>query len=405
MEQRVTDRGSIKTALFLFLAIFALSFAVYFLTREDSPTPFNNFVRLADAFLHGRLYLTSDVSWLEIAPFDGKYYIVPPPFPAFLILPVVAVFGLSTNQTLISIFFGSLNVSLAFLAARALSKSRSVQLWTAAMFGFGTIHWWVATTGGVWTFSHTVSATLLFAAILLTLYKSRPFFTGAALGASYWTRLPTILSLPFFVAMYADEWYRRGGDPSLYKRVNLRPLIWLGAGTGIFILLNTGYNMLRFNTPFDISYYLIPGILDEPWFQKGIFDFSYIPRNLKVIFGGFPKFIDGFPYVTPSWSGMAIWITTPAFIYALFAGIRNKLAIGCWLSILLVATANFCHGTWGFSQFGYRFAMDFYPFLFLLTVRGIGNDIRWHHKVLISIGILVNLWGVLWINKFGWVSY
>lgn len=405
MEQRVTDRGSIKTALFLFLAIFALSFAVYFLTREDSPTPFNNFVRLADAFLHGRLYLTSDVSWLEIAPFDGKYYIVPPPFPAFLILPVVAVFGLSTNQTLISIFFGSLNVSLAFLAARALSKSRSVQLWTAAMFGFGTIHWWVATTGGVWTFSHTVSATLLFAAILLTLYKSRPFFTGAALGASYWTRLPTILSLPFFVAMYADEWYRRGGDPSLYKRVNLRPLIWLGAGTGIFILLNTGYNMLRFNTPFDISYYLIPGILDEPWFQKGIFDFTYIPRNLKVIFGGFPKFIDGFPYVTPSWSGMAIWITTPAFIYALFAGIRNKLAIGCWLSILLVATANFCHGTWGFSQFGYRFAMDFYPFLFLLTVRGIGNDIRWHHKVLISIGILVNLWGVLWINKFGWVSY
>ncbi len=405
MEQRETDRDSSRTALFLFLAVFALSFAVYFFTREGSPTPFNNFVRLADAILHGRLYLTEDVSWLEIVPLDGKYYIVPPPLPAFLILPVVAVFGLSTNQTLISIFFGSLNVSLAFLCARALSKSRSVQLWTTAMFGFGTIHWWVATTGGVWTFSHTVSATLLFVAILLTLYKSRPFYTGAALGASYWTRLPTILSLPFFAAMYSGEWYRRGGDLSLYKRVNLRPLIWLGAGTGIFILLNAGYNMLRFNTPFDISYYLIPGILDEPWFQKGIFDITYIPRNLKVIFGGFPIITDEFPYVTPSWSGMAIWITTPAFIYAFFAGIRNKLAIGCWLSVLLVATANFCHGTWGFSQFGYRFAMDFYPFLFLLTVRGIGSDIRWHHKVLISIGILVNLWGVLWINKFGWVSY
>lgn len=405
MEQRETYRGSARAALFFFLAIFALSFAIYFFTQEDRPTPFNNFVRLADAILHGRLYLTEDVSWLEIVPFDGKYYIVPPPLPAFLILPVVAVWGLSTNQTLISIFFGSLNVSLAFLAARALSNSRSVQLWTAAMFGFGTIHWWVATAGGVWTFSHTVSATLLFAAILLTLYKSRPFFTGAVLGASYWTRLPTILSLPFFLAMYSDEWYRRGENLSLYRRMNLRPLIWLGAGTGIFILLNAGYNVLRFNTPFDISYYLIPGILEEPWYQKGIFDITYIPRNLKVIFGGFPKFIDEFPYVTPSWSGTAIWITTPAFIYALFAGIRNKLAIGCWLSILLVATANFCHGTWGFSQFGYRFAMDFYPFLFLLTVKGIGNDIRWHHKVLISIGILVNLWGVLWINKFGWVSY
>ncbi|MGH7891268.1 MAG: hypothetical protein ACREN0_03245, partial [Thermodesulfobacteriota bacterium] len=192
MDQRETGGDSTRTALFLFLAVFALSFTVYFFTREGNPTPFNNFVRLADAILHGRLYLTEDVTWLEIVPFDGKYYIVPPPLPAFLILPVVAIFGLSTNQTLISIFFGSLNVSLAFLCARALSKSRSVQLWTTAMFGFGTIHWWVATTGGVWTFSHTVSATLLFAAILLTLHKSRPFYTGAALGASYWTRLPTI---------------------------------------------------------------------------------------------------------------------------------------------------------------------------------------------------------------------
>jgi hypothetical protein len=207
--------------------------------------------------------------------------------------------------------------------------------------------------------------------------------------------------------MYWDKWYRHGENTSLYKRIDLKPLIWLGAGTGIFILLNAGYNMLRFDTPFDISYYLIPGILDEPWYQKGIFDITYLPRHLRVIFGsdGFPKFIGESPYVRPSWNGMAIWITTPAFIYAFFAGIRNKLAAGCWLSVILIAFVNFCHGTWGFSQFGYRFAMDFYPFLFLLTVKGIGDEMRWHHKVLIIIGIIVNLWGILWINKFGWVGY
>lgn len=405
MEQDNTGRDSLKTVLLIFLITFALSFVVYLLTTEDHPTPFNNFVRLADAMLHGRLYLTHDVSWLEIAPFNGRYYIVPPPLPAILMLPVVAVFGLSTDQTLISIFFGSLNVSLAYLTARAVSKSISVQLWTAAMFGFGTIHWWVATAGGVWTISHTISVTILFIAILLTLNKVRAFYTGLALGASYWTRLPTILSLPFFVAMYSDEWYRRGENSNILKRINLRPLIWLGAGTGIFILLNASYNILRFGTPFDISYYLIPGILDEPWYREGIFDITYIPRHLKVIFGGFPRFIGEFPYVTPSWNGMAIWITTPAFVYSFFAGIRNRLAVGCWLSILLIALVNFCHGTWGFSQFGYRFAMDFYPFLFLLTVRGIGDEIKWEHKTLILIGILINLWGMLWINKFGWVGY
>lgn len=405
MDSGNSGSDSRKIVLLIFFITFAVSFTVYFFTQEGPPTPFNNFVRLADAFLHGRLYLTHDVSWLEIVHFHGKYFIVPPPFPALLILPVVALFGLSTNQTLISIFFGALNVSLAFLAARALSENRSVQVWTASMFGFGTIHWWVATSGGVWTFSHTVSATLLFIAILLTLYNYHPFYTGASLGASYWTRLPTILSFPFFLVMYSDEGLIQEKTPGFFQRINVRHIFWLGAGAGIFILLNAGYNLLRFNTPFDISYYLIPGILDEPWYQKGIFDITYMPRHLKVMFAGFPRFIDEFPYVTPSWDGMAIWITTPAFVYSFFAGIRSRLAAGCWLSIVLIALVNSCHGTWGFSQFGYRFAMDFYPFLFLLTVKGIGNNLKWHHKVLIIIGILVNLWGVLWINKFGWVGY
>ena len=402
MQRVKPDTDSLKLTLILFLLIFVISFAVFFFTQHY-PTPYNNFVRLADAILHGRLYLTNDVSMLEIAPFQGKYYIVPPPFPAILILPVVALFGLSTNQTLLSIFFGSLNVSLAFLAARAISKNRNIQIWTAAMFGFGTIHWWVATAGGVWTFSHTVSSTFLFIAILLTLYESHPFYTGAALGASYWTRLPTILSFPFFLAMDSDKYLKQEENRGFYNRLELSPVIWLGAGAGIFILLNIGYNLVRFHTPFDVSYYLIPGVLQEPYYQKGIFDIMYIPRHLKVFFAGFPKIIDEFPYVTFSWSGMAIWITTPAFVYSFFAGIKNRLAIGCWLSIIFIALINFCHGTWGFSQFGYRFAMDFYPFLFLLTVKGIGPDIRWHHKVLIIIGILVNLWGMLWIYKFGYM--
>ncbi|MBW1769222.1 MAG: hypothetical protein JRJ65_19525 [Deltaproteobacteria bacterium] len=117
-----------------------------------------------------------------------------------------------------------------------------------------------------------------------------------------------------------------------------------------------------------------------------------------------PRFIKEVPYITPSWNGMAIWLTTPAFIYAFFAGIKNRLAIGCWITIILIAFVDFCHGTWGFAQFGYRYAVDFYPFLFILTIKGIGDEIKWHHKILIILGIIVNLWGVLWIHKFGWVG-
>ncbi len=398
----------IKNRYYLLVAFlfFLLTFVIYYLTGEGGATSYDNFVRLADAFLNGRLYLTADVPWLELVPLEGKHYVVPPPFPAILILPIVAIWGLSSNQTLISIFFGSVNVSLAYLVAKTLTQNRRVQIWSTVMFGFGTIHWWVATAGGVWTFSQTISVTFLFIAILLTFNRQSPFLIGLSLGASYWTRLTTILSFPFFLIYTYDRWYKPFNIKNILNSINIPFLFFLGLGAVIFILLNAVYNFARFESPFDISYYLIPGILEEPWYQKGIFDISYIPRHLKVIFWGLPKLIEEFPFLLPSWHGMAIWITTPAFIYAFRAGIRNKLSLGCWLSIVLIALVNFSHGTWGFTQFGYRFAVDFYPLLFLLTVKGIGDEIKWHHKTLIIIGILVNLWGVLVIQRFGnYITY
>ena len=397
--------GSKYSTFLIATALGVAAFVVYFLTTNGRPIQFNNFVLLADAILNGRLHLTENLSWIELANYNGKYFIVPPPMPTILILPVVAFGGLETNQTILSYVFGAINVSLAFYTARCVSKSLKVQIWSAVMFGFGTIHWWVAANGAVWMFSHTIAVTFLFIGIILCFKKAYPVWPGLSLGAAYWTRLPTLLSFPFFMAMYFDEWYKNDKSINFIRRINLKPLIIMGSAAALFLVFNMIYNYARFGTIFDVSYYLIPGILDEAWYQKGIFDISYMHRNLKIIFLKLPNFSSEFPYVTPSWHGLAIWITTPAFVFAFFAGIRNKIAIGCWLSIILIAFVEFCHGTWGFTQFGYRFAMDFYPLLFLLTVKGIGDRLRWYHITLIVIGIIVNLWGVLWDYKFGWVGY
>ena len=49
--------------------------------------------------------------------------------------------------------------------------------------------------------------------------------------------------------------------------------------------------------------------------------------------------------------------------------------------------------------------MDFYPFLYILTVKSMGERLMWHHKVLILLSVLINLWGVVWVNKFGWWAF
>jgi len=104
---------------------------------------------------------------------------------------------------------------------------------------------------------------------------------------------------------------------------------------------------------------------------------------------------------------MAIWLTTPAFIFALFYTFyhfKEKITLACWSAILPIAILVMSHGGTGFTQFGYRYATDFYPFLFLLTFLGMKN-LKPYHKFFIIIGVLVNLWGVISINKFGFVDW
>jgi hypothetical protein len=395
---------------FTALALFVLTFLVYYLAGDGRATPYDYFVALANGFLHGRLSIVNPSPSLvdELIPRHGALYVIYPPMPAILLLPQVAIWGLKANQTLASVFLGSLNVSLVFLLMRKLTGSRSLQLWMAVLFGFGTIHWYLASLGPAWYLAHVISFLFLTLAIYAALTSQRPFLIGLLIGAAYWTRLPTILALPFFIIMLKDRWLEKSCASSVGGRIRFGPLLELGSGVGVFVSCNFLYNYLRFGTPLDIAYSI--QARNEPrWYPHGLFDISYIPEHLWVFFLKPPVFTGEPPYVMPSLIGLSILITTPAFVYCTRAGI-NRLALACWSAIIPIALADFTHGGVGWVQFGYRFGMDFYPFLLILTALGmkaglgIESKVTWKQRLLISLSVLVNLWGVLWINKFGWAS-
>ncbi len=182
-------------------------------------------------------------------------------------------------------------------------------------------------------------------------------------------------------------------------------------GLSFFVGLSFLYNYLRFGALFDFGYMLVPGRLNEPWTSKGLFNMAYIPANLEILFLKGPILLSTFPYLQPSWAGMAIWLTTPAFIFALICTLKSfkeKITLACWSAIIPILSLLVSQGWTGFTQFGYRYAMDFYPFLLILTAKGMTSKdltLKWYHILLIVMSILVNLWGVLWINKFGWVAF
>ena len=260
-------------------------------------------------------------------------------------------------------------------------------------------------------------------------------------------------------------WKRFDLRPLIALAVGVAPFIVL---TGVFNYarfnspFETGYN-------YSEEFHQLSLIARWPY---GVADPRYIPRHIQVVFEQMPNFGPNPPFVWPSWWGAAMWITTPAILIAPFihlqgrlrqvgvllagmlgaacafilvrailiglgerdwadglvstgihllpfalllvAGVigailaRDRLVLAAWLAIVAIAFADFLFAATGWSQFGYRYGLDFMPFLFLLVVIAVGQRLRWYHAVLIAAGVIVNLWGVLWIylfasnELFGW---
>ncbi len=314
--------------------------------------------------------------------------------PAILLMPFVFLFGKSFPQQYLAHFLGALLVVLTMRLSYLIKKDKLLALWSGALVGLGSIIFYLSSVGSVWYLGQITAAFFLMAALTESLDKKRLIVVSILLGAAYLSRPHTILSLPLYIFLM------RKNLP------NIKSYLKLAIPFLIFFAFDSIYNLARFGVPWNKGYFLIPGTLNEPWFSKGIVHPSYILEDLKVAFLMGPKFLRQFPYIQPSWAGMAIWITTPAFIFALKAPLKEIAVKLSWLSILLIFLVVGVHGGTGFAQFGYRFAVDFYPFLIFLTIKGVARTkLKPIHWTLLFLGILVNLWGVIWINKFGWVSF
>lgn len=348
--------------------------------------------------------------WLsELVPAGNqKWFVVQPPMPALLALPFVAFFGISFPQQVLAHIVGATIAVVSMMIAKVVVGKKSVMIWTALLTGVGTIMWYESATGSVWYLGQLTAALFLLLGVYETLTKKRPFMVGLALGAAYLSRVHTILSIVFFVYMLRDELFNIAALKTrrFMQVINWKKNIYFASGLGVFLFINALYNYLRFGVIWDKGYFLIPGILNEPWFSKGMLNIAYMRDHLELLFWKLPLFTSEHPYIKPSWYGLAIWITTPAFFVALRAPLKNKTVWVSWISILLIFLILSLRGGTGWTQFGYRYAIDFHAFLIYLTLLGIKKTgLKNYYWVLLFIGIVVNLWGVLWINKFGWVQF
>lgn len=414
------------------LAIYAVVTAVYGLTtareRLAVHTPFNHFALLAEAWLSGRLDLGGPPPAYtgnnDFAFFEGKHYVSFPPFPAALILPLVKLAGSAerVRDGQFFLWFAGVGPGVLFLALEELrrtGRSRRSEIENAALamlFALGSVYWFTAVQGTVWFVAHVVGVALASVYILCSLDARHPFFAGLALGLAFATRTPLGLAFPLFIH---EAWRaaRRRDPPA--ERVHHALPAWLAginptffagrmllfaAPAGVVLGALLWYNHARFGDPFEFGHRL----LDIAWRGRiekwGLFSYHYLGRNLAVILTSLPfTRVQGVPFQINA-HGIALWLTTPLYVWALWPRRVSRLFWAFALTAMAVALPNLLYQNSGWIQFGYRFSNDFAPFLFVMIALG-GRRSGAAFWAAGAFAVLVNGFGAITFQRAGFERF
>jgi hypothetical protein len=387
----------------------ALCLATAFFVYLACAAPFHSgrpdFFYLADAFLHGRTWLERALGPYDIVIVGQRVYVPFAPFPAFVLAPLVALVGVSQAvawEPVVNAFLATVGLGLLWrLSGRLGVRSVGDRAWLLLLFGFSTATWWVTMRGGVWHTGQLVASILTFAGLLEAFGRRRPIVMGLLAGAGFLTRATLIAGLPYWAWRALPERVRLhlADDPGATLRATFASVARVALGVAPAFGFALWYNATRFGNPFESGY----GIATLPAFLEaqralGVFSLAHLPMNLNYFLFHLGIRSPDLPGIQPDGLGMSVLVTSPGLFFALRADWRRRETVALGATALLVLLPSLLYYGGGWFQFGYRYALDCFPFVMALCALAAARQGRigrgW--KALIVIGVVVNLCGVYW---------
>lgn len=379
------------------LLVFLLFWGLYVGSGSWRHTPFNAHVHLADAMLHGRFEILDCPGHFERTHYNGHVYLAYGIAPSLLMLPFVALWGLSTHQALFNAALAAGAVALWWSTLGHQGVDRAKRIVLTAMLGAGSLFWFYGGhDGATWPLMHVSTVFGLMLAMREVYGNQRGWLVGLGFGIAVLSRQTVFLALPFFVAALWRDDRPAGASP-------WRKLLTFGAGLGVPMAFNAYYNFARFGSLMDNGYkrVILEGINPQfiPW---GLFHPNYLAQNLQGYFLRLPERIAGFPWLNPTMDGFAIWISLPALVLVLLADYRRRDNLLALVSIVAIFGFYLVYHWSGYSQFGRRYSLDFLPLVMLLVASGARKcnlSLLW---LLTLGGMVVEVWGFYWWWLKGW---
>jgi hypothetical protein len=387
---------------------FLLGFGVYWLAQwlhtgepfAQSQWPY--YVYYARALLDGQLHFgVLPPAALDLALYQGRHYLYHPPFPSLLFVPWVALAGLGAPDRFAALLLGGANGALFHRLLAALDRegfarsSERNRLLLTALFLFGTVHCYLAITANHWEFSQVVCITFVLLALRAAL-DGRIALAALCYAAVLWTRSHVVLSSIAALGLYFWAERRRGALRGASLR-RLAPAAALGALAVALLLL---FNAARFGDPFETGtgHQRMHEMFRERFEQTGLFDVSYVPRNLHALLVATPVASESFPYVTFSPRGLSLFLATPFYLYLLRSLRRDtrSQALILWAGVVpAMLPVLLLLGT-GELQFGHRYSADLQPLLIPLAWLGAGMRFTRVGLALLAASIAMNALGAWW---------
>jgi hypothetical protein len=336
---------------------------------------------LAESFFQGKLYLVSmPDGWGDTALFQGRHYWPLGPLPAILLMPVV--WSGFYHQGLLSFFSVLAVFYLCFRLAERLGYPRSDSCWLAVAFCFGTSFIGVAVLPLSWSFASVLAVLFLFLAIYEHEGQRRFLIIGTLIGLAMASRPLTGLNALLFAGAIALEIGT--------TRAKMIRLASFSAPTAMILLILCWYNFARFGTPWEAGYtYQISAdgrMLSDLDFRGNIagplFSFSNIPVHFRTFAFGLPD---------RDAVGVSVFLMSPFLVYICLPG-RNwdRMDWALVLNICVVLIASLAFRSAGLRQIGYRFSLDYMPFVFWLLMRS-RTQLSGGAKALIWMAVVIDV--------------
>lgn len=363
---------------------------------------YNSYELQARAWLHGNTFLERNYLYLELAIYNGHFFVSFPPFPSIVLLPFVLIFPNGVPSNLISFFLFALQFVLLYKILKSFKTSEFNSIMLALSLTVGSNLLFLSIDSGVWFFAQLLNNVLCLLAIKAFLNNKKMFVylcLGLAVGCRPFSALYMIM---FFIYYLVKE-----KDTKVTKRIinNIKPVI-----PTIFIAgLYMWYNYIRFDNILEFGHNYLPEFINS---QYGQFNSHYLLPNLKALFFNFVH-IDNKLHITFDWP-FSFFIANPAILLFYYRCFKNvfkikkvdRLRVMIFASTLINIIFICMHDTLGAVQFGARYACDILPFIFLGIIwyknskkKLIPIKLDRFEIFLIIFGIILNIFGAITIYK------